>query len=179
MWLLAVTLENGLFLAGMALVILVLLRRTAKFVAKAPRDHRHLAVQPRPDQQPVKDFDAPPEILQYQVQLHDTARELTARLDSKMVALLHLVREADRRIDRLEALTAQLAAVGTKIPVEPAALQRPVVASEPRGTSAAAPGAHQNIFSLADQGFSAATIAHRVHVPLIEVEAILHTRSKV
>src|SRR5689334_6113271 len=78
MWLLAVTVENGLFLAGMALVILVLLRRSTKLLTKSPRDTKR-PVAPRCDAKSVKNFDAPPEILQYQVQLHDTARELTAR----------------------------------------------------------------------------------------------------
>jgi hypothetical protein len=61
--------------------------------------------------------------------LHETARQLTAKLDSKMAALGQLIREADRAAARLEAArseTSQPAAhsAGTQAPSQPTARSR-------------------------------------------------------
>jgi hypothetical protein len=48
--------------------------------------------------------DAPNEVLRWQVEMHETARELKAELDTKMRALHVLMRDADERIARLEQL---------------------------------------------------------------------------
>jgi hypothetical protein len=44
------------------------------------------------------------EMMRWEVQMHDTARELKAELDSKMVALQVLVRQAQEERQRLEQL---------------------------------------------------------------------------
>ncbi len=39
--------------------------------------------------------------------MHETARELSGKLDSKMVALQHLINDADRAAERLEKKLGQ------------------------------------------------------------------------
>jgi hypothetical protein len=48
--------------------------------------------------------DAPVEVLRWQVEMHETARDLQAELDTKMRALQVLMRDADEKIARLEKL---------------------------------------------------------------------------
>lgn len=48
--------------------------------------------------------DAPPELQRWQVGMHETARGLSAQLDSKMRALQSMTRSAAQEADRLEAL---------------------------------------------------------------------------
>jgi hypothetical protein len=55
---------------------------------------------------------APAEVKKWQVETHELAREVTARIDSKMAALEHLMRAAHRETLRLEATIAQARAAG-------------------------------------------------------------------
>ena len=48
--------------------------------------------------------DAPPEVHRWQVEMHDTARRLSAQLDSKMRALQVFTKSAAQEADRLESL---------------------------------------------------------------------------
>ena len=50
---------------------------------------------------------APANMARYEVEMHDLARELSARIDSKLVLLQHLVRDADQQANRLEAAIAE------------------------------------------------------------------------
>jgi len=47
--------------------------------------------------------DAAREMIEWEVQVHDLVREMSGQMNSKMAALEHLVREADRAAARLEA----------------------------------------------------------------------------
>lgn len=53
---------------------------------------------------PSRNQEPPLELVRWEVQMHDTARELKAELDSKMVALQVLIRQAERECQRLEQL---------------------------------------------------------------------------
>lgn len=48
--------------------------------------------------------EAPVDVLRWEVQMHETARDLQAELDTKMRALQILMRDADEKIARLEKL---------------------------------------------------------------------------
>ncbi|MBX3422765.1 MAG: hypothetical protein KF752_14515 [Pirellulaceae bacterium] len=50
---------------------------------------------------------APKEVLQWQVELHELARQLKAELDTKIVVVRKLTVEYDRAAERLEKLIAQ------------------------------------------------------------------------
>jgi hypothetical protein len=52
--------------------------------------------------------DAPPEVLRWHVELHETARDLKAEIDSKLAALSALTRLAREEADRLERLLEQV-----------------------------------------------------------------------
>jgi len=51
---------------------------------------------------------APPQLAQWEVRMHETTRELSARLDNKMRSLNHLVALTESASDRLEQLLAEL-----------------------------------------------------------------------
>ncbi len=150
-----------LWLAALAVVTALLLRRTYRRLGRRRKAEPALARVPRPASERRQLSDAPPEIARYEVQLHETARELTAVLDSKMVALNCLIAQAQAKIDRLESLLDQ---------------QRPNAPPEPQ-PAPALEGEHAEVFALAAEGFSAATIAHRTHTPLAEVQKLLAERS--
>lgn len=156
-------LSQIMLVLGMGLLAALLLRRTYRRLGRRRKDESAIARVPRPKAMPRELMDAPADIAQYEVRLHETARELCAILDSKMAALNALNQQAQAKIDRLEALLGQ---------VESGAPAAPPPAAAP----AAYEGEHAELYRLADEGFSAATIAHRTHRPLAEVRTLLAER---
>jgi hypothetical protein len=150
-------------------------------------------------------LDASPKTAQWEVDMHETARELKAQLDSKMSALQALIAEADRAASRLEAAIesrndASNAPVSNRMPSGPSPLFTPKPGPLPRaekkqaglptnqaqashpatGTATGASSQHhkQEIYALADYGLSDSAISQRLGVPIGEVELILSLRSK-
>ncbi|MGA2034106.1 MAG: hypothetical protein ABSG68_17830 [Thermoguttaceae bacterium] len=125
--------------------------------------------------------DGPPEVVNWDVHMHDTARELAGQLDSKMSALEALILEADRAAARLEAALSRSRDAGRQ-PGTQAERLRPAAAQEPAASDRAdhaAPGrSHEEIYTLADYGFETAEIARRLGVPIGEVQLILGLRGK-
>lgn len=146
---------------------------------------------------------------QWEVRMYETARALSATLDSKMVVLEQLIREADRAAARLEAAREGLPAtpppdaivvassgsppttvsfdnVPANVQLTQAAALGPArsaVAAAPLGEDRAHAGGnaapadrYQELYVLADYGYPAAEIAHRVGMPAGEVELILSLR---
>ncbi len=151
----------------LALVVFtwVLLRRWHRYFKRRQTDPSPVVKVPRPDDQAASRpsySDVSPELLKFEVQLEERARELMAQLDSKMVALMHLIRDARQCIDRLEmAQHGPTTDEATpQAPVETPPLDPELV----------------KIHALAKQGFSAVTIAHQVERPLDEIEKILGHR---
>ena len=104
MYLLANNASSGMLAAGMLIIIFLLLRRSRRYVAKTkkktqPETRRKLA----DARKSTPLLDAPPEILRWHVEMHETTRELKAELDSKMGALQALIRMAAEETARLEA----------------------------------------------------------------------------
>ena len=70
-------------------------------------------------------LDAPPSFARFDVAMHETARDLMGRLDTKIVIVEQLVREANQAADRIEALLTRIdAANGRHAGAEPAAAAR-------------------------------------------------------
>lgn len=93
-------------LAALALTIGFLLLRSHRYFARQQDMSPIIRVQrPQADQR-GHHVGAPEEMLRWEVEMHDIARDLSAQLDSKMGALEHLIREADRVAGRLEAALA-------------------------------------------------------------------------
>ncbi|MCA9245528.1 MAG: hypothetical protein KDA42_00405 [Planctomycetales bacterium] len=149
-------------LAGVALATFLLMRR----LAKRRRSDQRLQTQASTPM-PGALGKEPAQLLRFQVEMQELHRELSARLDTKMAALLQLIRQADERIETLEQLKADSTSPVQKAGAEPASDERELPASD-----------EIEILKLAAQGFSAATIAHRTSKSLAEVEATLHLNAQ-
>ncbi len=94
---------TSLFLVGLALTVAGLLMRTARQLSRRTSgaepivDSRRVVAPNGPKVGP------PAELVQWEVRMHETARELTGELASRISALRALVSEADRAAARLEA----------------------------------------------------------------------------
>jgi hypothetical protein len=152
-------------------------RPTGRFAEAAQRWQR-----PHPAQTPA-------DVKQWEVQTHELAREVIARMDSKMAALEHLMRAAHQETLRLEAAIADARAAGLR---EESANFTPITQAQrledaARGMTrserdAAVPKPHferptPRIHALADGGIPAAQIAAETGTPLGEVELILGLRT--
>ncbi len=148
-----------------------------------------------------------PQTAPWEIGTYETARELSAELDSKMNTLVHLIEEADRSAARLEAALAAAgrkagSAAGPTHERSPDTLATdprahatlagqaegllsasageraaPNTGNQPSGPAPAAPRRCEEIYTLADDGYAAAEIAHRSGVPVGEVQLILSLRS--
>jgi hypothetical protein len=139
------------------------------------------------------------ELERWEVEMHETARELKAQLDSKMSALQALIADADRAAARLETAykncsdpsdgqhsanlhfsKPQNSTRGADknqwigLPSNQAEALRPATATSTPDTSARY--RQDEIYSLADIGLSDAAIAQKLAVPIGEVELILSLR---
>lgn len=111
------------------------------------------------------------------VELSEMARQITAQLDTRATKLELLIREADEKIARLQQLQSHQppdtpAAPSSAEPAEPAPPPPP---PEPEPDPIAP--RHAEVYALADQGYSAQSIAQQLNRPSGEVELILALRS--
>ena len=181
---------TGLFLAALAMTIFILLRRTHRYLARQKRDNSPMVQRPRPEKkQAAHHLDAPTDAIRWEVQMHETARELSAQLDSKMSALQTLIADADRAARRLETAMAQSSGQSapndrpaSTPPTQAEALRPSHAADERTDRPPAVPASsrhrQQEIYALADYGLDAREIAGRVGVPIGEVELILGLRDR-
>jgi hypothetical protein len=103
----------ALFLLGLLLLISILLRRYYRYFGKRKPDDRPVVRTTRRQADPQQPLlDAPPNVLRWQVEMHETARDLKAELDTKMVALQQLIRMAEAQTSRLEAAIARAERLG-------------------------------------------------------------------
>jgi len=93
-----------LFAVGVVLAIAILMRRWNRYFRRRPsrRDAKAAALSASRTEQPL--MDAPPEILRWQVEMHETARDLKAELDTKIAVLERLTIDAREQAARLEEL---------------------------------------------------------------------------
>jgi hypothetical protein len=189
-----------LFIAAVALVTWLLLSRSQRYFSQ----QRHQEPSSRPS--PIAGFekrghnlDVSEAAARWEVQMYDTARELSAQLDSKMSALQALIADADRAAARLEAAlgshppaiprvscsqetagkvktTGQTESQKSLSGIDLSTLQTPL----PSGPAPLPIQDRQRdeIYTLADYGFEPAEIASRVSRPIGEVQLILGLRGK-
>ena len=104
---LAVTFPDVLFLLGTTLLTFILLRRSYRYFGRRPRPRveHPLAAVPRPtyDWSGVQ-ADPLARIEREKVELHRLARDLTGRLDSKLILLQELVDTTQQHISEAERL---------------------------------------------------------------------------
>jgi hypothetical protein len=183
-----------LMAAGVALAALVLLRA-------ARRRPGHSGANPPAAGERGRGgalADAPPELLRWQVEMHETARDLKAELDSKLAALQALVALAREERTLLEATISRLGRDefdqprGTLAAIEslgdPAALEDSQRLAQLAARLPALPAdLAADLFDrdrqslavsrLADQGLSSESIAEHLRLPLGEVELLLSLRA--
>jgi hypothetical protein len=122
---------------------------------------------------------APAEALQWEVQMHETARDLSAQLDGKMRALGHLIAEADRAAARLETALAEAEGrMGTQAGRSASAEETGPSLEKAAPASPADPEQREQVLVLADYGFDPAEIARREQIAVAEVERILTDRKR-
>jgi hypothetical protein len=191
-----------MFSAGIVLLTLILLKRWYRYYGrrgrKATTDKPAVYDFARHESRPL---DSPPELLRWQVEMHDTARDLKAELDSKMSvlqALVQIAREERQRLeaaihrahqlglstrrdtlDEIERLTSQLVAEGNVDHVNESVDSS---AADATGTSQREPlfPTHRRtaIYDLSDHGHSPAAIAEQIGTPIGDVEMVLGTRGR-
>ena len=93
-----------------------------------------------------------------ELRLHEYAREVEARIDTKITVLDRLIIEAEQKIQRLEELAHRTAPADATAPAEP-----------PRMIS----DGQRVVYQLADMGLSATEIAERISEPASHVRLIL------
>jgi hypothetical protein len=129
---------------------------------------------------------------QWEVEMHELARDLSARIDSKLAVLEQLIRAAHHETLRLETAIAEagrMAGVETApelraVEFQPASNQARRLEEQTRRPQAARSNAagstdrpYDRIYALADRGCHVQQIAEQVACPVGEVELILGLRS--
>jgi hypothetical protein len=175
---------STLLLIVLALTVGVLLFKTNRYFARQRSRFDADKIDPRrfgsrDEKRPLAYNEPPDDLTRWEVQMHDTARELTARLDTKMSAMRSLIAEADRAAARLESATQQACdPMLHPSRAEPAPEQAAAVDASPAADSTSRPRPREEIYTLADYGYDAAEIARRVGCPIGEVELILSLRGR-
>jgi hypothetical protein len=95
-----------LLLIAMAVAAGILLMRSNRYFSSLRQSDTSSRCR-KPAAQPPRYADVPDDVVRWEVEMHDQAREVMAQLDSKMSALQALIAEADRAAARLEAALAQ------------------------------------------------------------------------
>ncbi len=175
MSLLAGITQTGMLLAGIALLIFLLMRRSFRYYGwgrrKTKADQPYLVQSTRPVHESRTLSTAPPDVLRWHVEMHETARELKAELDSKMRLLQLLIGQAREEAERLERLLGSRDDSATGNSADSVS---PVGA----GTTSSKSATHEReICALASEGQTAREIAQRVGISLDEVERVLSLRT--
>ena len=166
-------------LLGVAVVAGILLLRTNRYYA---RQRQQQPSAPGPTtaapQSARCHVETPAGMARWEVAMHDTARELSAQLDSKLSALQALVAEADRAAARLEAALASAAAPARPPSHQAESLQHAGGSDRDPATAAPRTRRQEEVYTLADYGYDAAEISRRLGTPIGEVELILGLRQQ-
>jgi hypothetical protein len=188
-----------LMLAGVAVAVYLLMRRSGQTVLQPdsePEGERFRLSAPRSRDRALAD--APDDVLRWQVEMHETARDLKAEIDTKLAALQALVILARQESERLERALLRAEGIDLTAPrdtlaaieslADPAALADPDRLARLAAQMPALPGGLRSdlfaendhrvaIAQLAEQGLAPAEIARRLRIPLGEVELLLNLRS--
>ncbi len=121
--LLASKVSGAMLAHGIAMMLVILLRRSGRYYHKlkrqAKRAAKPTAQQTRREKQMANMFDrasplldAPSTVIRWQVEMQELARELKAEIDTKMRILQVLVRRSNEAAERLEAAAARAERLG-------------------------------------------------------------------
>jgi hypothetical protein len=174
-------------LAGVGMMTcMLLLRAQRQFRKSAPRGSHSSPARPAEKCNPLTAAQtaraSKMELQGWQVQMHETARELTAQLDSKISMLQVLLHEAEEQASRLElALNRAQNALAEerRMPAHQTSQAASLSLAGPHvpaRTARSGQRPHAEIFALADAGHSSRAIAERLNTPIGEIELILGLR---
>jgi hypothetical protein len=176
------SLPQFLMLAGMGLMIYILWRRSSRHFGKGGTAYQpQRRVSPLEQSRDLALSDAPPEVLRWHVEMHETARDLKAEIDTKLALLQILIRDANAAATRLEQAAERAEKLGVRdslAAIEAWATEEPHYEMPPNTTAPAAPPESSRIYALADRGYSWASIAHETGLPLGEVEMAMSLRGR-
>ena len=180
--------SSFLLVAGIGLLCYLLLRRSWGRLGRSRQQdaadiHRPAAAGAR---RQSSLSDSPSEVVRWQVELHETARDIKAEIDTKLAALQALTIAARQECARLELLIARaqrlhgsvdsLAAIEEL--ADPAAMSdssrlQQVIDNLPPPSRPAGPSQRRAIQQLSASGLPPAAIAERLGLPVGEVELML------
>ncbi|MBX7165979.1 MAG: hypothetical protein K1X74_06485 [Pirellulales bacterium] len=183
---------TALCLMGLLMVVGVLLMRTSRQLRRgATAAASKGASLPRlvPGEATLP-ADAPKQLTRWEVSLHEVAREHTARLDSKIVALQQLVITAQQESARLERLLADVtradlsrrsdeaasAIAGPHLTRNTAPPRVATAVTQAAAIQGTADSRYDAIVELDRQGVDRAAIARRTGLPIGEVDLVLDLR---
>lgn len=190
------------FLGGLGFLVSALLLRTHRQLQQTSSASRVTAGSAQTSTRPERriaptrtaphNLDVPAQVREWEVRMHDLARDLSAQLDSKQVALQQLLGAAARQAAQLETLLERVARASQRPARDAPSWPEARAATQASGLTEAAPapsarlrvdgpgGAprpYEEIFRLADLGHGSQEIAQRVGSPVGEVELILGLRN--
>lgn len=123
---------------------------------------------PRPVAEPAPALRLGPLVDNAEIKLHQTFRELHARLENKIQVLNELVAQADASESRLRQQLELMAPARNK----------GTDSEKSSGDADIGPGRFDEIYALADRGMSPLEIARQVDQPIGEVQLILGLRRR-
>lgn len=113
MWLFALDMQQFVVPVMLGAITFWLLRRSIRRLATGSGAATASATAPDVQSQNMAGLAKPPgEFDRWEVHMHDTARDLMARIDSKIVVLEQFIRQAAAEKERLEAAIAKAQALG-------------------------------------------------------------------
>ncbi|MEX0819517.1 MAG: hypothetical protein WD070_07980 [Pirellulaceae bacterium] len=186
MYLLASNASWGMFGVGVLMLIFLLMRRSRRYLGKIKKQNPVARQKLDDARRATPLLDAPPEVLRWHVEMHETARDLKAELDSKMGALQAIIRLASEESARLEAAIARAERLGISPCADTlAAIEESGGSDETSGalqvqtaleSSDEIPAWRDAVYRLADEGLAASAIARSLGAPLGDVELLISLR---
>ena len=167
-----------LLAAGIGLLAFILMRRTTRHYRQGRTALPPSKTAMRQRSSPAL-LDAPTDVLRWQVEMHETARDLKAELDSKISGLQALLLLAEQERKQLESLLDR-AEQRSRRPLAAAHENSPNPEFVPR-SGPILPGSEQQrseIYMLADQGATPPEISAQLAIPVGEIEFLLGLRSR-
>jgi hypothetical protein len=116
---------------AMIVAIIVLLRRSYRYFGRGGRDQPPL-VRVSPPHDLAAGDDASTQRMRDEVHLHETARALSARLDSKISILEFLTGTAEQQIERLQELVERAERIGNDATAGGTGADRPAKPTAPK-----------------------------------------------
>jgi len=173
--------EPGLLLAaGIALLAFIMLRKSMRHYRRV-RSQQPAEISIDRSKSPTPLLDSPNDVIRWQVEMHETARDLKAELDSKISALQTLLLLAAQERQRLEGVLQRSEHHRPQNGSAHSSTNTNETRSKESASGPIMPGSEEQrceIYSLSDHGATPCEIAEQLAVPVGEVEFVLGMRGR-